>query len=83
MAEKAWGEHEGVIGGSGGKPDIAVYALIGMDDGMDLDAALLLPRLRVTPHTLENGVGEKRDGGGINDPEPLNPLLRAVSSAVR
>ncbi len=41
---------------------------------MHLDAAFLLPRLRIAPNTLENEVREQADGGGVDDLQPLHPL---------
>ena len=45
---------------NGGETDVQRHALV----GVDLDAALLLSRLRMSPHTLEDDVGEERDCGG-------------------
>jgi len=42
-----------------------------------------IPRLRMPPDTLENGVGKEGDCGGIDDSELFYPPLAAVSSAVR
>jgi hypothetical protein len=38
-----------------------------MDVGVNLDSAFLLSCLRMAAHTLEDEVGEERDGRGIND----------------
>ena len=76
-------KHEGVVGGSGREADVTWHALIGMYDGMDLDAAFLLTRPGMPAHALEDGVGEQRNGGGVYDTQPLYPLLAAVSPAVR
>ena len=54
-----------------------------MDDGMHLDAAFLLPRLRIAPNTLENEVREQADGGGVDDLQPLHPFWHLVGGAVR
>lgn len=62
---------------------ITLHALIGMYDGMDLDAAFLFARLGMPAHALEDGVGEQRYCGGVYDAQPLYPLLAAVSPAVR
>ena len=83
MAEMSVSEHERVICRRGGKLDIKVYALIGMNDGMNLDAFLLLPCLGMPTHTLENYVGEQCYGGGVNDSQPFHPFLRAITTAVR
>ena len=61
-------KHEGVVGGSGCEANVTWHALIGMYDGMDLDAAFLLTRLGMPAHTLEYGVGEQR-------PTPLKMAL--------
>ncbi len=50
---------------------------------MHLDAAFLLPRLRIAPNTLENEVREQADGGGVDDLQPLHPLWHLVGGAVR
>jgi len=46
--------------GSGCELDVARYALVGVDDRVHLEAAFLLPRLRIAPNTLENEVREGR-----------------------
>ena len=48
-----------------------------------LDATFLLSCLRMPPNSLENSIGEQRDGCGINDSKLLYPLFRAIASAVR
>ena len=55
-------EHEAVVGGSRGEADVRGYTLVGMDIGVDLNPSLLLPALRMAAHTLEDEVGEERDG---------------------
>lgn len=35
------------------------------------------------PVFLEDGVGEQRDSGGVNDPQAFYPFLRSIASAVR
>ena len=60
-----------------------VNALVGMDDGMNLDAALLLPRLRVAAYALEYNVGKQGHGREVNNPQPFHPFLSAVMAAVR
>ena len=37
----------------------------------------------MTSYTLEDDVGEQRNGCGVNDSEPLDPLFRTITSAVR
>lgn len=54
-----------------------------MDDGVYLDAAFLLSRLRMAAYALKNHVGEQRDSGRVNDSQPFHPFLRPVTSAVR
>ena len=46
-------KHEGVVGGSGCEVNVTWNALIGMYDGMDLDAAFLLPRPGMPAHALK------------------------------
>ena len=62
---------------------IARYALIGMNDRVNLYATLLLARLWMTSHTLEYGVREQCDVCRIYDSKLLYPLFRPVASAVR
>ena len=48
------------------------------------DATLLLfPVLGCRPTPLENGIGEQRNGRGINDSKLLYPFFRTIASAVR
>ena len=54
-----------------------------MYDRVYLDTALLLPGFGMTSYTLEDDVGEQRNGCGVNDSEPLDPLFRTITSAVR
>lgn len=54
-----------------------------MDDSMHLDAAFLLAGLRMPSYTLEQQVGEKRDGCGVYDLEPFHPFGRLATAAVR
>ena len=46
---------------------IAGNPLVGVYYRVYLDAAFLLSCLRMPPNSLENGIGEQRDGCGIND----------------
>ena len=66
-------QHEAVVGCSRGKPDVRRHTLVGMDVGMNLDAPFLLSRLRMPAHTLEDEVGEQRDGGGVDDLQAFKP----------
>ena len=54
-----------------------------MDDGMYLDAAFFLPRFGMPSHTLEEKVGEQRDGRGVDNLKPFHPFRRLAASAVR
>ena len=72
-----------VVLGSGGELDVVGYALVGMDDGVDLDAAFLPARLGIAPHTLENQVREQADGRRIDDLQPFHPLRHLAGEAVR
>ena len=65
--EMAGSEHEKVIGCGRSELNVTIHALIGMDDGMNLYAAFLPPRLRMTPNTFENHIGEQRYRGRVND----------------
>jgi hypothetical protein len=53
---------------NGGETDFQRHALV----GVDLDAALLLSRLRMSPHTLEDDVGKERDCGGKKGQKTLS-----------
>ena len=48
-----------------------------------LDTPFLLAGLGMSSDSLENSIGEQRDGSGINDSKLFYPLFRAVASAVR
>ncbi|MBR8726700.1 hypothetical protein IX296_003118 [Bacteroides pyogenes] len=76
-------KHEGVVGGSGGKPNVAGYALVGMNDGMNLDTSFLFVRLGMAPNTFEKEIGEECNRGRVDDAQTLHPVLRLISSAVR
>ena len=43
----------------------------------------LLPCPGMPPNALENGIGEQRDGRGINDAKLFYPFFRTIASAVR
>ena len=60
-----------------------MYALVSMNDGMELDTYFRLARLGVTPNTLEDEIGEERNRGRVDDTKPLHPALRLISWAVR
>ena len=53
-----------------------------MYDRVYLNTALLLSCFGMTSYTLEDDVGEQRNGCGVNDSEPLDPLFRTITSAV-
>lgn len=57
--------------------------LVGVYDRVFFDAAFLLSRPGLPANSLENGIGEQRDGCGIDDSELLYPSFRAIASAVR
>ena len=79
----ARGEHERVVSGRRSKPNIAWNAFVGMDDRVHLEATFLLSCLGMPANAPENGIGEKRDGRGINDAKLFYPFFRAIASAVR
>jgi len=49
-------KQEMVVLGSGSELDVTRNTLVGVDDGMHLDASFLLACLRIASHTLENEV---------------------------
>ena len=51
-------QHETVVGGRGGEPDVARHALVCANDRMDLHAALFLSQLGVPADAPEYQVGE-------------------------
>ena len=63
-------EHEAVVRGSGSVLDVRGDTLIGVYVGMHLDPAFLPACLWMPSHTLEDEVGEERDGRRINDLKP-------------
>jgi len=83
MLEMAWGEHEGIVGSGRGELHVTMYSLVCMNDGMHLYATLLLSRLRMPSHALEDDVGEQGYRGGIDDSQTFYPFLRTIASAVR
>ena len=54
-----------------------------MNDGMHFYASLLLSRLRMPAHALEDDVREQGYRGGIDDSQTFYPFLRTIASAVR
>ena len=76
-------EHERVIGRRRSEPHVAGDTLVGVYDRVYLDAALLLSGPGMSADTLENGIGEQRNGRGINDSKLLYPFFRTIASAVR
>ena len=76
-------EHERIIGRRRSEPHVAGYALVGVYDRVYFDATLLLSGLGMSADTLENGIGEQRNGRGINDSKLLYPFFRTIASAVR
>ena len=66
MAVMARSEHEGVVCRSRCELHVTRHTLVGAYNRMNFDAAFLLSGLRMTSDTLENGVGEQRDGRGID-----------------
>src|SRR3712207_7859083 len=73
-------KHEGVVGGSGGKPNVAGYALVGMNDGMNLDTSFLFARLGMAPNTFEKEIGEECNRGRVDDAQTLHPVLDRKST---
>lgn len=62
------GKHEGVVGGCRGEANVARHPLVGMDDGVNLDAAFLPLCPGVASHPFEQKVGEEGDRGGMMCP---------------
>lgn len=54
-------KHERVIGCGRGELSVARHSLIGVYDGVYLDAAILLASLGMPPDTLEYSVGKKTE----------------------
>ena len=54
-----------------------------MNIGVNFDAALLLPGLRMPPDAFENEIGEERNGRRIDDLQAFDPLWTPAPSAVR
>ena len=76
-------EHEAVVRGCGREAEVGGDALVGMYVGVHLHASLLPARLRMPAHTLEDEVGEERDGGGVEYLQAAEPLRHLPLPAVR
>ena len=76
-------KHEAVVGGRRREADVRRHPLVGVYVRVDLYAAFLPARFRMSPHALEKQVGEKRDGCGVYDLEAALPLRHLPLSAVR
>ena len=76
-------KHEGVVCSRRGELYVAGNTLVGVYDRVYLNTALLLSCFGMTSYTLENDVGEQRNGCGVNDSEPLDPLFRTISAVRR
>ena len=72
-----------VVGGCRREFHIARNALIAVDTGMYLHAALLLPCLGISSDALEYEVGEEANGRGIDYLELLHPFGHLAGAAVR
>ena len=83
MLEMAGSEYEGIVGSGRGELHVTVNSLVCMNDGMHLYATLLLSRLGMTAHALEDDVREQGYRGGIDDSQTFYPFLRTIASAVR
>lgn len=80
----SWGaEHKGITPCRRGEADIGGYKLVGMNIGMDFDAALLFPSLRMPTDAFENDIGEERNDRRIDDLQVFNPLWTPAPPAVR
>ena len=76
-------EHKGIPLGRRSEADVGGHKLVGMNIGVNFDAALLFPGLRMPPDTFENEIGEERNGRRIDDLQAFDPLWTPASSAVR
>ncbi len=76
-------EHKGVPLCRRGETNVGGHKLVGMNVGVNFDAALLFPGLRMPPDTFENEIGEERNGRRIDDLQAFDPLWTPASSAVR
>ena len=76
-------QHETVVGGRGGEPDVARHALVCADDRMDLHAALFLSQLGVPADAPEYQAGEQGHRGRVDDLEPAQPPRLPGGTAVR
>ena len=54
-----------------------------MNIGVNFDAALLFPGLRMPTDAFENEIGEERNGRRIDDLQAFDPLWTPAPSAVR
>ena len=76
-------EHEGIPLVRRGETNVGGHKLVGMNIGVNFDAALLFPGLRMPPDAFENEIGEERNGRRIDDLQAFDPLWTPAPSAVR
>ena len=76
-------EDEGIPLGRRGETNVGGHKLVGMNIGVNFDAALLFPGLRMPPDTFENEIGEERNGRRIDDLQAFDPLWTPAPPAVR
>ena len=76
-------EHEGITLGRRGYTNVGGHKLVGMNIGVNFDAALLFSGLRMPPDAFDNEIGEERNGRRIDDLQAFDPLWTTAPSAVR
>ena len=75
-------EHEGIPLVRRGETNVGGHKLVGMNIGVNFDAALLFSGLRMPPDAFDNEIGEERKGRRIDDWQALDPLWTPAPSAV-
>lgn len=83
MAVMARSEYERVVCRRRGELHVTRHTLVGVYHRMNFDAAFLLSGLGMASDTLDNCIGEQRDGRGIDDAQPFHPFFSTATSAVR
>ena len=75
-------EYEGIPLVRRGETNVGGHKLVGMNIGVNFDAALLFSGLRMPPDAFDNEIGEERKGRRIDDWQAFDPLWTLAPSAV-
>ena len=75
-------EHEGIPLVRRGETNVGGHKFVGMNIGVNFDAALLFSGLRMPPDAFDNEIGEERKGRRIDDWQAFDSLWRPAPSAV-